>query len=148
MAPGGSGAGAPLAGQGRKHPPLLRHANGRAAAAIRSLLQRREAHPLLDAKASGEQPAGAVGVRVGADAAHVPEPAGARDAMSNPFARWAWILWRAVRNFSADHGAHHAAGAAYFSLLSFPPLILFAGRVVAALLPREVAGDQVIAAIA
>jgi membrane protein len=68
--------------------------------------------------------------------------------MSNPLARWAWILWRAVRNFSADHGANHAAAAAYFSLLSFPPLILFAGRIVAWLLPHEVAGDQVIAAIA
>jgi membrane protein len=68
--------------------------------------------------------------------------------MSNPLARWAWILWRAARNFSADHGANHAAAAAYFSLLSFPPLILFAGRIVAQLLPREVAGDQVIAAIA
>ncbi|HJQ99576.1 MAG TPA: hypothetical protein VJ826_14770, partial [Candidatus Polarisedimenticolaceae bacterium] len=68
--------------------------------------------------------------------------------MTNPLARWAWILWRAARNFSADHGANHAAAAAYFSLLSFPPLILFAGRLVAHLLPREVAGDQVMAAIA
>jgi len=68
--------------------------------------------------------------------------------MTNPFARWARILWRALRNFSIDHGANHAAAVAYFSLLSFPPLILFAGRIVARLLPNEVAAEQVIAAIA
>jgi len=68
--------------------------------------------------------------------------------MNNPIARWARILWRALRNFSIDHGANHAAAVAYFSLLSFPPLILFAGRLVAHLLSPETAGDQVIAAIA
>ena len=68
--------------------------------------------------------------------------------MTNPLRRWARLLWRALHNFSVDHGANHAAAVAYFSLLSLPPLLIFAGRLVARLLPHATAGEEVLAAVA
>ena len=68
--------------------------------------------------------------------------------MNNPFRRWARILWRALHNYAIDHGANHAAAVAYFSLLSLPPLLLFAGRLIARLLPDSTAGEEVLAAVA
>lgn len=67
--------------------------------------------------------------------------------MTNPVARFAHLLWRALRNFTADHGANHAAAVAYFSLLSLPPLLLFAGKLVARWLPDATSAEAVMAAI-
>jgi membrane protein len=68
--------------------------------------------------------------------------------MKNPFISFLHLLWRALAQFNADHGPNHAAAVAYFSLLSLPPFLLLAGRLVgtneavvavASFLPSEIA---------
>lgn len=68
--------------------------------------------------------------------------------MIRPLPRFVKLLWRALRRFSADHGANHAAAVAYFSLLSFPPFLLLAGRFLARILPGTDGTDAILSAAA
>jgi membrane protein len=58
------------------------------------------------------------------------------------------ILWPALRRFNADHGPNHAAAVAYFSLLSLPPFILLAGRVLARVVPDIDGTEAILSAVA
>jgi membrane protein len=53
-------------------------------------------------------------------------------AAARGFAR---ILWQALRHYTQDHGANHAAAVAYFSLLSLGPGLLLTGRLLHRFLP-------------
>jgi membrane protein len=68
--------------------------------------------------------------------------------VSNPVIRFVRLLWRALRQFSADHGPNHAAAVAYFSLLSLPPFLLLAGRIIGRFVPDTVGTDAVLMAVA
>ena len=68
--------------------------------------------------------------------------------MTGPLHRLVQLLWRALRRFSDDHGANHAAAVAYFSLLSLPPFLLLAGRTLALILPDTDGTDAIVAAVA
>lgn len=68
--------------------------------------------------------------------------------MNDPVSRFVRLLWRALHQFLADHGPNHAAAVAYFSLLSLPPFLLLAGRVLGRVLPGTVGTDAVLTAIA
>ena len=68
--------------------------------------------------------------------------------MRDPLSRFLHLLWRALRQFNADHGPNHAAAVAYFSLLSLPPFLLLAGRLIARLMPGTAGTDAALAAVA
>ena len=68
--------------------------------------------------------------------------------MTEPLVRFLRLLWRALRRFSADHGANHAAAVAYFSLLSLPPLFLLAARALTLVLPASDGSDGTAAIVA
>jgi membrane protein len=68
--------------------------------------------------------------------------------MIDPLRRFLRLLWRALGLFSADHGPNHAAAVAYFSLLSLPPFLLLAGRVLARVLPDTDGTDAILSAVA
>jgi membrane protein len=67
--------------------------------------------------------------------------------MIRPLVRFAALLFKALRRFSNDHGPNHAAAVAYFSLLSLPPFLLLAGRLLARLVPGTDGTDAVLAAV-
>lgn len=68
--------------------------------------------------------------------------------MSDPLRRGLHVLYRALRNFTADHGANHAAAVAYFSLISLAPVVVLSGRLIARLLPHATGGQPVLEALA
>ena len=68
--------------------------------------------------------------------------------MTGALLRLLRLLWRALHRFSEDHGANHAAAVAYFSLLSLPPFLLLAGRILARVLPDTDGTDAIVAAVA
>jgi membrane protein len=68
--------------------------------------------------------------------------------MKDPLSRFLRLLWRALRQFNSDHGPNHAAAVAYFSLLSLPPFLLLAGRLIGRLLPGTVGTDAALTAVA
>ena len=57
------------------------------------------------------------------------------------------LLWGALARFSRDHGANHAAAVAYFSLLSLPPFLLLAGRILAWAFPGTDGTDAIVSAV-
>lgn len=67
--------------------------------------------------------------------------------MTGPLLRFLRLLWIALRRFSADHGANHAAAVAYFSLLSLPPFLLLAGRSIAGIIPGADGTDTTLSAV-
>ena len=68
--------------------------------------------------------------------------------MNDPLSRFLRLLWRALHHFSADHGPNHAAAVAYFSLLSLPPFLLLAGRIIGRFLPGMAGDDALLSAVA
>jgi membrane protein len=68
--------------------------------------------------------------------------------MRDPLWRFLRLLWRALQRFSSDHGPNHAAAVAYFSLLSLPPFLLLAGRILARVLPETDGTDAILSAVA
>lgn len=68
--------------------------------------------------------------------------------MNDPVSRFLRLLWRALGQYSSDHGANHAAAVAYFSLLSLPPFLLLAGRFLGYVMPGAVGSDAVLSAVA
>jgi membrane protein len=68
--------------------------------------------------------------------------------MNDPLSRFFRLLWRALHQFSADHGPNHAAAVAYFSLLSLPPFLLLAGRIIGRFLPGMAGNDALLSAVA
>ena len=68
--------------------------------------------------------------------------------MIRPLTRFGALLWRALQRFSADHGPNHAAAVAYFSLLSLPPFVLLAGRLLARVFPVTDGTDAILSAVA
>jgi len=68
--------------------------------------------------------------------------------MMESLSRFGRLLWRALSRFNSDHGPNHAAAVAYFSLLSLPPFLLLAGRVLARVLPDTDGTDTILAAVA
>jgi membrane protein len=68
--------------------------------------------------------------------------------MTGPLIRFLRLLWRALHRFTEDHGTNHAAAVAYFSLLSLPPFLLLAGRMLARVLPDTDSTDAIVSAVA
>ncbi len=68
--------------------------------------------------------------------------------MMGPVREGLRLLWRALKHFSQDHGANHAAAVAYFSLLSLPPFLLLTGRILARVIPGSGGVDTIVAAVA
>jgi membrane protein len=68
--------------------------------------------------------------------------------MTGPVVRFLKLLWGAMARFSQDHGANHAAAVAYFSLLSLPPFLLLAGRILAWAFPGTYGTDAIVSAVA
>ncbi len=66
--------------------------------------------------------------------------------IDHPLADFAALLWKALRRFSRDHGPNHAAAVAYFSLLSFPPFLLIAGRLLARVFPGTDGAEAIVSA--
>jgi membrane protein len=68
--------------------------------------------------------------------------------MIEPLRRFLRLLWRALHQFNADHGPNHAAAVAYFSLLSLPPFMLLAARLIGYFLPGTAGTEATLAAVA